>query len=59
MATPIGRLGPHPYTLQDLRRCPDRTVYTDRQEPVVAVATRSGSDTAATCATTLMNVQKN
>ena len=44
MATPNSRLGPHCYNLPDLRRCPGRSIYTDRQDPVVTVAARSGRD---------------
>ena len=50
MATPTIR-GPHPYTLPDLRRCPGRSLSTDRQNPAVTVSARNGRDSAAACVT--------
>ena len=43
MATPVGRLGSHRYTLPDLGPRPGWSLYTNRQDPVVTVA--AGSDT--------------
>ena len=58
MVTLVGRAGPQPYTLPDLRRCPGRSFYTGRQDLVITEAARSGSDptmAAAWCVTLILS----